>query len=82
MKSTETYIVGEVSRFDQKNEMYKRTRWQPELREVGRKLFGLVYPRDKNGHTLKDLAFKNAAWHIETGFAHGKQVKAGKYWTV
>ena len=71
MKGTAKYIIGEVSRFDQKNEMYKRTRWQPELRETGRKLFGLVYPRDKNGHTLKDLAFKNAAWHIETGFAHG-----------
>ncbi|MDH5695829.1 MAG: reductive dehalogenase [Dehalococcoidia bacterium] len=70
-KGTAKYIAGEVTRFDQKNDMYKRTRWQPELREVSRKLFGLVYPKDKEGHTLKDMAFKNAAWHIETGFAHG-----------
>ena len=65
------YIVGPVERFDQKNEMFKRPRWQPELRETAKKLFGFIYPKDKDGHTLKDMAFKNAAWHIETGFAHG-----------
>ncbi len=70
-KGTAKYIVGEVERFDQKNDMYKRLRWQEELREKGRQLFGLVYPSEKDGHTLKDMAFKNAAWHIETGFAHG-----------
>ena len=70
-KGTTKYIVGEVQRFDQQNEMYKRLRWQAELRETGRQLFGLVYPKEKDGHTLKDMAFKNAAWHIETGFAQG-----------
>ncbi len=70
-KGTAKYIVGDVQRFDQKNEMYKRLRWQEELREKGRQLFGLVYPKEKDGHSLKDMAFKNAAWHIETGFAHG-----------
>ena len=69
-KGTAKYILGEVKRFDQKNEMFKRARWQPELREMGRKVYGSVYPKDKDGHTLKDMAFKNAAWHIETGFAH------------
>jgi len=70
-KGTAKYIVGEVKRFDQKNEMFKRPRWQPELREMAKKLYGFVYPRDRDGHTLKDMAFKNAAWHIESGFAHG-----------
>jgi len=70
-KGTAKYIVGDVKRFDQKNEMYKRLRWQEDLRETGRKLFGFVYPKEKDGHSLKDMAFKNAAWHIETGFAHG-----------
>ena len=70
-KGTAKYIVGEVKRFDQKNEMFKRPRWQPELREMAKRYYGLIYPKDKDGHTLKDLAFRNAAWHIETGFAHG-----------
>ena len=68
---TAKYIAGDVQRFDQKNEMFKRPRWDPAMAEVAKKIFGYVYPKDKYGHTLKDIAFKNAAWHIETGFAHG-----------
>lgn len=68
---TAKYIVGDVRRFDQKNEMFKRPRWDPAMAEVAKKIFGYVYPKDQYGHTLKDIAFKNAAWHIETGFAHG-----------
>ena len=68
---TAKYISGEVKSFDQKNEMFKRPRWDPDMAEVGKKIFGYVYPKEKYGHTLKDIAFKNAAWHIETGFAHG-----------
>jgi len=68
---TAKYISGEVKSFDQKNEMFKRPRWDPDIAEVAKKIFGYVYPKEKYGHTLKDIAFKNAAWHIETGFAHG-----------
>jgi len=79
-RGTAKYIVGEVKRFDQKNEMFKRPRWQPELRETAKKLYGLVYPKDKDGHTLKDMAFKNAGWHIESGFAHGNIIhNSGMY---
>lgn len=79
-KGTAKYIAGEVKRFDQGNEMYKRVRWQPEMRDVGRQLFGLVSPDDRDGHSLKDMAFKNAAWHIETGFAHGNIIhNSGMY---
>nr|WPM93883.1 reductive dehalogenase [uncultured prokaryote] len=68
---TAKYISGEVKSFDQKNEMFKRPRWDPDMAEVAKKIFGYVYPKENYGHTLKDIAFKNAAWHIETGFAHG-----------
>ncbi len=68
---TSKFIAGEVQRFDQKNEMFKRPRWDPAMAEVAKKIFGYVYPQEKYGHTLKDIVFKNAAWHIETGFAHG-----------
>lgn len=73
-KGTAKYITGEVKRFDQKNEMFKRPRWDPVMAEVAKKIFGYVYPKDEYGHTLKDIAFKNAAWHIETGFAHGNVI--------
>ena len=73
-QGTAKYIAGEVKRFDQKNEMFKRPRWDPTMAEVAKKIFGYVYPKDKYGHTLKDIAFKNAAWHIETGFAHGNVI--------
>lgn len=63
------YIVGDVPRFDQKNEMYKRPRWDPSV-EFGTKYFGIVMPReDKPGYTLLDMAFKNAAWWLELEFA-------------
>jgi len=78
---TAKYIAGEVQRFDQKNEMFKRPRWDPAMAEVAKKIFGYVYPQDKYGHTLKDIAFKNAAWHIETGFAHGNVTQNTRMYT-
>ncbi len=68
---TAKYVVGEVKRFDQKNEGYKRSRWDPKFHDWSKKLWGLEYPQDEEGKTLIDMAFKNAAWHIESGFAHG-----------
>jgi len=51
------YVVGEVERFDQKNEMYKRPRWDPGV-EFGTKYYGIVMPKeDKPGYTLLDMAF-------------------------
>jgi len=68
---TSKYIVGEVKGFDQKNEGYKRSRWDPIFYNWAKKFWGLEYPKDADGYTLLDQAFKNAAWHIESGFAHG-----------
>jgi epoxyqueuosine reductase len=65
------YAVGEVERYDQKNEMFKRPRWDPSV-EYCAKFYGVFMPReDKPGYTLLDLAFKNAAWWLELGFAKG-----------
>ncbi|MBW1732326.1 MAG: hypothetical protein JRJ75_15845, partial [Deltaproteobacteria bacterium] len=68
---TAKYIVGEVEGLDQKCEMFKRPRRDPEIASVADKIFGYVYSKDTYGHTLKDIAFKDAAWHIEARFAHG-----------
>ncbi len=76
-------IVGPVERFDQKNDMFKRTRWDPDLREMGRSLWSELAPGGKEGFTLAERALENAGWHTEMGYAHGVQIHdSGLYsWT-
>lgn len=70
------YVVGEIERFDQKNDMFKRPRWDPSV-QFGQKYYGLIMPReDKPGYTLLDMAFKNTAWWVELAFA--QSVLGGK----
>jgi len=69
------YIVGPVERFDQKNEMFKRPRWQPELRQLGQDVFSPVPPQEqKDGYGIRERALQNAAWYMETGFAEGVRI--------
>ena len=70
-KGTAKYIIGEVKRFDQKNEGFNRGLWDPALKPLAEKFYGLVYPKDKDGYSLKDLSFRDAAWHVELEFGHG-----------
>jgi len=71
-KGTSAYIVGEVKRFDQKNEMFKRSVWDPQFQDIGTKFFGRPkYPKNKDGFNLEDLAFSAAGWYIERAFARG-----------
>ena len=68
-KGASRYVVGEVKRFDQKNEMFKRAIWDPSQSQVGQKFhMGQVMPKDKPGFRLQDLAFVNAAWHLEDNY--------------
>ena len=71
-KGAERYIVGQVERFDQKNEMFKRAFWDPSVRDLGRKFYeGEVRPKAKPGYRLQDQALVNAAWHLENSFSKG-----------
>jgi reductive dehalogenase len=75
-KGAGRYVVGEVNRFDQKNDMFKRPRWDPEV-AFGQKYYGMIMPRDdKAGYTLLEMAFKNASWWVELAFA--QSVLGGK----
>lgn len=65
------YIVGPVSRFDQKYEMYKRARWDETVKWMGDSIYGIIPPKEKEGYTLLDRAFQNAGWYLEIAFAHG-----------
>lgn len=72
-KISSSMIVGPLERFDQKYEMYKRIRWDETrgLRDVGKVLYGPIYPRAKDGYTQKDYALTNASWFVEVHAAEG-----------
>jgi epoxyqueuosine reductase len=71
------YVVGKTERFDQKNEMFCRPLWDPDMLELGKKFYMTeVPPKDKPGYRLNDQALVNAAWHLENTFGQG--VAGGK----
>ena len=64
-KGASRYVVGEVEKFDQKNEMFSRSRWDPSLIELGKRLWAPEKPRENTpGYTLRDYALENAAWYL------------------
>jgi len=67
------YQAGSAVPFSQKNEMFKRARWDPELREAAKRFYGLFAPREKArpGYRHEDIALRNASWMLEMGFAQG-----------
>lgn len=73
-RGTARYIVGNVKRFNQKNELFKRARWDPSLKKQAERFFGTIQPNNKLGYNHKDLALREAAWYIEDAFAHGCKI--------
>ena len=76
------YVVGEVERFDQKNDMFKRAMWDPSQSDGAGKFYSpkdyaKLLERNKPGYTLQDAAFDNASWLLERGFARG--INGGKF---
>jgi len=70
-KGASAYVVGDVPRFNQKNDMFKRRRWDEDV-AWSKKFDDVHMPReDKPGYTLKDLFFANAGWWVELAFAKG-----------
>ncbi len=66
------YVRGDAPPFDQKNEMFKRPFWDPEVRDLFQRFYkDKVSPKDKPGYRLKDQAVVNAAWHLESHFGCG-----------
>ncbi len=71
-KGASRYVVGEVTRFDQKNEMFCRPLWDPDKLDLGQKFYETeVMPREEPGRRLKDQALVNAAWRLENISAQG-----------
>ena len=59
------------SRFDQRNEMFKRRNWDEEFIPHGNRLYGEAHFQEKYGYRKLDYALRNAAWNIKYGFAFG-----------
>ena len=71
------YLIGNVEPYDQKNEMFKRPFWDPEMRDLGEKFyFTAIEPREKPGYRLSDISAINASWRLEREFALG--VRGGR----
>jgi len=58
-------------RYDQRDEMFKRRTWDPEIKPHGDRLYNTIKFQDKYGYRKQDYALRNAAWNIEYGYASG-----------
>ncbi len=70
MKSSPTepaakLVVGPIERFDQKNCMFKRAGWDPPFQRVRASMKALRVFKNRDGNSLEDLAFKEAAWYLD-----------------
>ncbi len=74
------FRVGpDFERFSQRNDVFSRSFWDPEIRSGRSELFYETYrtPLKKwkrvEGYTQKDYAIRNAAWHVTDIFAEMKE---------
>ena len=74
MNSKERYqklLIGPIERFDQRNDMFRRSRYDPVWIERAKSFYGPAQVQDKPGYTQEDYALRNAAWYVEDFFARG-----------
>lgn len=58
-------------RFDQRNEMFKRARWDQSMAEVGRRFYDEIVFKDKPGWRQLEYAAVNGSWSVEDNHAGG-----------
>lgn len=73
LSTYQRYMLGEVPRFNNKNTAFNRAMWDPEMKPVGARYYGLQHPGDKEGYKLEDYAAYNASWYAERRFGRGNQ---------
>lgn len=67
-------------RFDQKNEMFKRSIWDEQFQELRNRLYGAKTYGSDPGHRKIENALRNASWNIEWSYADGNsRSNAGLY---
>ena len=69
-KGAERYVMGKIEPFDQKNEMFCRSVWDPKVTDIGEKFYmEETPPKNQPGHRLFEQSLVNGAWHLENYFA-------------
>lgn len=58
-------------RFDQKNEMFKRSIWDEKMQPHRKRFYEEIVYQQKIGYRKLDYAFSNATWNLEWGFGFG-----------
>src|SRR3989339_620919 len=58
-------------RFDQKNEMFKRSIWDEKMQSHRKRFYEEVVYQQKIGYRKLDYAFSNATWNLEWSFGSG-----------
>ncbi len=72
-------IEAEFTRFHQKNDVFRRSWWDEEIRSEKAMLFYATYReplktfRKADGFTQRDYALRNAAWHVSDIFTELKE---------
>jgi epoxyqueuosine reductase len=66
-------LVGPIERFDQRNDMFRRTRYDPVWVKRAKKFYGPMQPRDVAGYRLEEQSLAEAAWYVEEQCAKGCQ---------
>jgi reductive dehalogenase len=72
-------VQAEFERFDQRNDVFRRSWWDSRIRSDESKQFYATYRepltlwRRTDGFTQKDYALRNAAWHVSDLFTELKQ---------
>ena len=64
-------LVGPIERFDQRNDMFRRSRYDPEWIERSQAFYGGNRARNKPGYTQAYHALVDASWYLEDFFAMG-----------
>ena len=72
-------VLGDFERFNQKNDIYSRAFWDPEVRSERTDLFFETYRtplkqwKTVAGFRQRDYALRNASWHLPDIFAELKE---------
>ena len=72
-------IQNDFERFNQKNDVFRRSWWDERIRSERTRLFYATYReplgtwRKADGFTQKDYALRNAAWHVSDLFTELKE---------
>lgn len=72
-------VLANFQRFNQKDDLFRRSWWDERIRSAKSKLFYATYReplkswRKAEGFTQKDYALRNAAWHVSDIFTELKE---------